>query len=105
MGKTITRRFIAVVLAGVAMINGSTEASQETVPIGQLISWLDNPSTAWLATVKLQQIGEPAIPALLAPGRTQLGPHGRFSPRMVALAKIGEPIVPYIRERLVENFK
>ncbi len=100
----------AVVLACIVLLtpevsNSRTAQHQEAPPIDVLITWLDDPSTAWLATVRLQQAGERAIPALLAPGRTQLGPHGRFSPRMVALAKIGEPVIPYIRERLAENFK
>jgi HEAT repeat protein len=101
--------FMAVVLACVAMLTPQTSiyttaAPQETPPLDVLITWLDDPSTAWVATAWLQQVGDPAIPALLAPGRTQMGPHGRFTVRMLALAKIGEPAIPHIMKRLSEIF-
>jgi HEAT repeats len=107
--RTVGYAFMAVVLACVTMLtsqtsNSTTAAPQETPPLDVLITWLDDPSTAWVATAWLQQMGEPAIPALLAPGRTQLGPHGRFTVHMLALAKIGEPAIPHIMKRLSEIF-
>jgi HEAT repeat protein len=109
MRRAVRYVFMAVVFACVAMLtpqrpNYTTAAPQETPPLDVLISWLDDRSTAWLATAWLQQMGEPAVPALLAPGRTQFGPHHRFSVRMLALAKIGEPAIPHIMKKLSEIF-
>jgi hypothetical protein len=97
--------FIVMMLASVALpgpqpSNGTTVTSQQSPPLETLIAWLDDPSTAWAATAWLQQIGQPAMPALLAPGRTKSGPHDRLSPRMLALAKIGDPAIDPIAERL-----
>ena len=93
----------AVLSCAVIMIPQSSgyqvAASQEPPPLDQLITWLDDRSSAWVATAWLQQLGEPAIDALLASGRIQTGPHGRFSARMLALAKIGEPAIPHILKK------
>jgi HEAT repeat protein len=80
--------------------SSATEAGQEAPPITTLIAWLDDPSTAWIATAWIQKVGPAAVPALLTPGAVTSGPHGRLGPRMLALAKIGEAAIPTINARL-----
>ena len=104
----ITRCLLLLVVVGLVCIGvpasqqSKDVAAPEPPPLGRLIDWLDDPSNAWVATAWLQQIGAPALPALLIPGATTTGPHGTVSPRMLALAKIGEPAIPAIAERLTD---
>jgi len=66
----------------------------------EVVGWLTDPSRQWLATAELQRMPDEAIPLLLEPGRTVLGPHGSLTPALLALAKIGEPAVPAIADRV-----
>ena len=68
-----------------------TQAQGSAPPIDELVKWLDQQETQWLATVQLQRQPEAAIPLLLTPGRAAQGPHDRWTPALLALAKIGEP--------------
>jgi hypothetical protein len=61
---------------------------------------LNQPSRQWLATTQLQRFPEAAIPHLLEPGRAVLGPHGDLTPALLTLAKIVEPAIPAIVERM-----
>jgi hypothetical protein len=71
----------------------------------ELVAWLDNRETEWLATAHLQAVPEAALPLLLQPGRVASGPDGRWSAQMLALAKLGEPAIPSITDRLIAILK
>ena len=93
---------IALVLAAATAARVSAQDAPTVVPpVEQLIEWLDNPETAWAATARLQQVPQTALPLLLRPGRVASGHDDRWSASMLALAKIGEPAIPAILDRLL----
>ena len=93
----------SVCAAGACLLvstSGMTEAQvQGSAPtVDELVRWLDQRETEWVATAYLQRQPEAAIPLLLPPGRAKVGPHGDWTPALLALAKIGEPAIPAILE-------
>jgi hypothetical protein len=79
---------------------GAQSPAGERRPDAQsLIDSLEVPETGWIATAWLQQMPDAAVPLLLQPGKAWYGHHMRWTTRMLALAKIGEPAVPAIVER------
>jgi hypothetical protein len=68
--------------------------------VDEVVGWLDDPSRQWLATAELQRQPDAAIPQLLEPERAVFGPHRRLTPALLTLAKIGEPALPAIADRV-----
>ena len=83
-----------------AGVRTQTTPPQAPTP-GELVVWLDNRETAWLAATHLQMVGEAAIPLLLQPGRITMAPHANWTASMLALAKAGEPAIPRIKDRVI----
>lgn len=80
-------------------------AFAQTPSPSELVAELDNPETQWLATAQLQAARDAALPLLLQPGRVASGPHDRWTAHMLALAKLGEPAIPSITDRLIAILK
>ena len=80
-------------------------AAAQTPSSDELVAWLENRETEWVATAHLQTVPEAALPLLLQPGRVRLGPHARWSSQMLALAKLGEPAIASITERAIAIVK
>jgi hypothetical protein len=87
----------------VALAGGpnTRSAFAQAPPPGELVAWLDNPETEWVATARLQDVPDAALPLLLQPGRVASGPHDRWTAHMLALAKLGEPAIPSITDRVI----
>lgn len=89
---------------GLLLLSGGAylfSASAQRPSPGELVAWLDNRETAWLATAHMQGVPETALPLLLQPGRVASGPHDRWTAQMLALAKLGEPAIRSITDRVV----
>ena len=67
-----------------------------------LVAGLDDERTAWASTVRIREAGPTSLQLLLDSGATAAGPHGDWSPRMLAIAKFGESAVPVIAARLAK---
>jgi hypothetical protein len=80
---------------------GEVAAREQEPGTDEIVAWLDLPETQWVATAYLQQVPQTALPLLLQPGRTTSGAHERVTAHMLALAKLGEPAIPAIEERVV----
>jgi hypothetical protein len=65
----------------------------------ELLNWLDNRDTAWLATVHLQAVPDEALTLLLRPGRAITPASGDWTAPMLALAKLGDAAIAPITER------
>jgi hypothetical protein len=94
------RTLACAVLATIVVAWQDARAQPRPSPVGEFVGWLNQPSRQWLATAQLQRFPEAAIPHLLEPGRAVLGPHGDLTPALLTLAKIGEPAIPAIVERM-----
>jgi HEAT repeat protein len=96
-------RTCAMIWFSLAMASGPyTRAAFAQPPTpSELVTWLDNPETEWVATARLQAIPDAALPLLLQPGRIASGPHDRWTAHMLALAKLGEPAIPSITDRVI----
>jgi hypothetical protein len=94
-GRAMTCLFLASVVA-LQAVHAQTRPS----PVDEFVGWLDDPSRQWLATAQLQRFPDVAIPHLLEPQRAVLGPHGYLTPALLTLAKIGEPAIAPINERV-----
>jgi hypothetical protein len=68
--------------------------------VDEFVGWLNDPSRQWLATAELQRLPDAAIPLLLDPARAVFGPHRSLTPALLALAKIGEPALPAVADRV-----
>lgn len=101
----IRRLWAGVVTAGFMLGLGSghiAAGAQAPAPsVDELIAWLGDPETEWVATAYLQASPGAALPLLLQPGRVTPGPHDRLSAPMLALAKLGEPAIPAITTRVL----
>jgi hypothetical protein len=101
----MTRRLWAgIVVAGLLLGLGTgphiAAAARAPAPsVDELIAWLDDPETEWVATTYLQAIPRAALSLLLQPGRVASGPHDRWTAPMLALSKLGEPAIPAITSR------
>jgi hypothetical protein len=94
------RAMAIIFLIGAVATISAQDAPPVAPPVEQLVEWLDSPETEWVATARLQQAPQAALPLLLRPGRVASGPHDRWTASMLALAKIGEPAIPAILDRL-----
>jgi hypothetical protein len=74
--------------------------AQKGPSVDEVVGRLGDPSRQWLATAELQRFPEAAIPQLLDPSRAVFGPHRSLTPALLALAKIGEPALPAIADRV-----
>lgn len=96
---------IVATLAGVLLLGGARMAPAQEPParvsVEQLVEWLDHPETQWVATARLQETPQAAVAALLRPGRVVFGTHNQWTAPMLALAKLGEPAIPAVRDRLL----
>lgn len=90
---------------GVSTCAHAQPASAQSLTPPEIVAELDDPATAWRATAQVQAIPAAALPLLLQPGRVASGPHGRWTPHMLALAKLGEPAIPSIVERAIAILK
>ena len=93
--------FLVALSAGVCARSAFAQAPSPS----ELVAGLDNPATEWLATAQLQAFPNAALPLLLQPGRVASGPHDRWTPHMLALAKLGEPAIPSITDRVIAILK
>src|SRR5688500_10630593 len=89
----------------VSSASHASSPSAQTVSPAELVAGLDNPETEWWATAQLQAVPEAALPLLLQPGRVASGPHDRWTPHMLALAKLGEPAIASITDRVIAILK
>jgi HEAT repeat protein len=67
----------------------------------ELVAWLENRETEWLASAHLLAAPDAALALLLQPGRIASGPHGQWTAPMLTLAKLGQPAIPAIRDRVI----
>jgi HEAT repeat protein len=88
-----------LMVASLLAIQGA-RAQTRPSPIDEFVGWLDDPSRQWLATAELQRFPDAAIPHLLDPARAVFGPHRSLTPALLTLAKIGEPALPAIADRV-----
>jgi len=91
----------AIILGAGAGIVAAQDPSDRMPSVQQLVDWLDHPETEWVATARLADVPQKAIPLLLRPDRAVSGPHDRTTAPMLALSKIGEPAIPAIADRLL----
>src|SRR5262245_59048830 len=94
-----TATLVVLLLASAAA--AAAQDAQGLLPVEQLVEWLDHPETQWLATARLQQVPQAALPLLLQPGRVSAGAHNQWTAPMLALAKLGDPAMPAIVDRLL----
>lgn len=71
----------------------------------EIVAELDHRDTEWRATAQVQAVPAAALSLLLQPGRVTSRPHGRWTPHMLALAKLGDPSIPAIAERALAILK
>src|SRR6266508_2969519 len=96
-----TAMLIALMLSGATPKVAAQDTPAAAPRVDQLIEWLDAPETQWVATARLQEVPQAALPLLLRPGRVASGPHDRSTAPMLALSKLGEPAIPAIVDRLL----
>ena len=89
--------FLLAVSAGLATLPASAQALSPR----ELVAELDHAETQWRATARVQAVPDLALPLLLEPGRVASGPHDSWTAHMLALAKIGGPAIPMIRDRVI----
>jgi hypothetical protein len=74
--------------------------NRQSDTVEKLITEPDDRAAAWAATARLQEHPEAALTLLLRPGFVTTGPHGDWSPRMLALAELGAGAIPSIVSRI-----